>query len=213
MRKVAVITCNGSGASLKYGPKDGRDGIRLTHIVDKFMREYDFPPEDYESYHFETNDSYWPSSLIRLKKAIRQAVAKGCTRFVMIGFSKGTMRIFDAVNWMQQKADQGSTTMKAVLQNTNLVLIDFQRTIFNKHNARAKVLEARTARVIYVRQEGSKANPSKRRCMNGYPMILPVGREVVIEQPGWWHNNIRHHPAVKQYILDALRWAFGQEEV
>ncbi len=215
MRKVAIIICNGSGASVKWGPKDGQDGIRLTHIVDRLMHSYGFPPDGDKEVRWETKWSYWPSSLIGVKRAVRRAIRQGCNKFVFIGFSKGAMRIFDGANWMQRKADRGNSAFRTVLQHTDLVMIDYQRTIFNKHNARPRILKAVTARVTYVRQEGSKANPKVKRCMNGYPMKLPqgMGNERVITERGVWHNNIRHQPIVHQFIANTLKWAFGREEI
>ncbi len=213
MKKVAIIVCNGSGASVTYGPKDGRDGIRLSHIVDDVMKKRKFPPKNYEHMPYECNSSYWPSSLIRVKRAIKEALAQGCTKLVLIGFSKGAIRIFDAVNWMQRQADKGRSRYKTALQNTGVFMLDYQRTIFNKHKARPRVLKGAPRWLRYIRQEGSRENPKVKRTMNGYPMILPRGLETVITQSGYWHNNIRHHPTVRQEVLDLLRWAFGKQEV
>ncbi len=213
MRKVAIIVCNGSGASVTYGPEDGKDGIRLSHIVADVMKKRKFPPKSYEPMSpYECNSSYWPSSLIRVKRAIREALGEGCTKLVLIGFSKGAIRIFDAVNWMQKKADRGSSRYRTVLEHTGVFMLDYQRTIWNKDMARARVLKGQPARVRYIRQEGSYVNPGVKRTMNGYRMILPKGFEWVIREKGYWHNNIRHHKAVRQEILDLVRWAFGKQE-
>ncbi len=206
---VGIIIANGSGASVKYGPDDGLDGIRLSHIVDRIIKDHGFP----ESRGYEINKSYWPWSIREVKSAILHLYDWGVDRLFLTGFSKGAMRITDALNDFQAKADRGSKDHRRIIRKSAVLLVDYQRTIFNKHNARPRVFRAAVPWIRYFRQEGSKVNPGVRRTMNGYPMDLPNGRETVIKRKGVWHNNVRHTPEVGQGIVDGLRWCFNREEV